>query len=305
MKHFLIGSATAIMLVLCPSHRAATAQTPSDSAATAGSHNLKEREAKMFSTSAGYERYMGRWSRRLVPGYIEFAGVKNGDRVLDVGTGTGAVAAGIAATMPAAEIVGIDPSEAFISYAKNNVTSGRARFEIGDAQSLNFPDASFDQTTALLVMNFIPDHDKAIREMRRATRPGGVVSACVWDYASGMEMIRTFWDEVVALVPSLEPKHQRNVKFAREGQLGELWRKAGLLKVEEKPLVIEQSFQSFDDYWQPFLGQTGAAGALVGTLSDDQRRELEVRMRKRVLGTRDDGPFVLKARAWCVRGQAS
>ena len=301
MKHLLLmGSVAAIAIGLCPWRGAAVAQTP-----TADSSNLKEQEAKMFSTSAGYERYMGRWSRRLVPGYLEFAGVKNGDRVLDVGTGTGAVAAGIAATMPASEIVGIDPSEAFIGYAKKNVTSSRARFEIGDAQSLNFPDASFDQTMALLVMNFIPDHEKGIREMRRVTRPGGVVSACVWDYASGMEMIRTFWDEVVALVPSLEPKHQRNVKFAKEGQLGDLWRKAGLVKVEERALVIEQAFTSFDDYWQPFLGQTGAGGALVATLSAEQRQELEANLRRRVLGTRNDGPFTLKARAWCVRGQAT
>lgn len=302
MKHFLIGLATVTAFGLSPLCGTAIAQS-AGGAPPPSSTNLADREAQMFSRSDGYERYMGRWSRRLVPGYVAFAGVRNGDRVLDVGTGTGAVAAAVAAAMPASEIVGVDRAEAFIKYAQKNIPSGHVRFEVGDAQSLRFPDATFDQTMALLVMNFVPDPDKAIREMHRVTRPEGVVSACVWDYDAGMEMIRFFWDEVVALEPSMAAKDQRNMKFARRGELGELWRKAGLVNVEEKPLVIEQRFASFDDYWQPFLGQTGAAGSFVGTLSGERRRQLEARLRGRVLGDREDGPFVLKARAWCVRGQ--
>jgi SAM-dependent methyltransferase len=302
MKHLLIGLATVTAFGLPPLCGTATAQS-AGGAAPPGSTNLAEREAKMFSRSAGYERYMGRWSRLLVPGYIAFAGVRNGDRVVDVGTGTGAVAAAVAAAMPASEIVGVDPAEAFISYAQKNISSSHVRFEVGDAQSLRFPDASFDQTTALLVMNFVPDPEKALREMRRVTRPEGVISACVWDYDAGMEMIRFFWDEVVALEPSMAVKDQRNMKFARRGELGELWRKVGLVNVGEKPLVIEQRFASFDDYWQPFLGQTGAAGAFVAGLSEERRGQLETRLRRRVLGDREDGPFVLTARAWCVRGQ--
>jgi len=268
------------------------------------SASASDKEAAMFSRSAGYERFMGRWSQLLAAQYVAFAGVKNGDRVLDVGTGTGAVADRIAVTWPAAEVVGIDPSEGFIAFARKSAPSKRVRFEVGDAQSLGFPDASFDQTLALLVVNFIPDPGKAIREMRRVTRPRGTVSACVWDYDSGMQMTRLFWDEVVALEPSLASKDQRNMKFARQGELGEAWRNAGFVEVEEKPLVIDQAFASFDDYWQPFLEATGGGGRLVSTLSPDQRKQLESRLRKRLLGDRGDGPFVLKARAWCVKGQA-
>lgn len=283
---------------LCLVHGQAAAQAP----APGQSGTLKEKEAAMFSTSTGYESYMGRWSRRLVPEFITFAKIGRADKVLDVGTGTGAVAAGLVATMPAVTVVGIDPSEAFLAYAKAHVDPARVTFETGDAQALRFADASFDNTTALLVVNFIPDHDKAIREMRRVTRRGGGVTACVWDYDSGMEMIRTFWDELVAEVPALEPKHQRNVKFARAGQLGEAWRRAGLVNVEERPIAIEQSFTGFDDYWKPFLGRAGAAGALVGSLSDAQKLAVEARLRQRLLGGDADRPFALKARAWCVRG---
>jgi len=270
--------------------------------AFAQSTNVKEAEAKMFAASAGYERFMGRWSQLLAPRFIAFAGIKNGQNVLDVGTGTGSAAAAVEASVPASEIVGIDPSQAFIAYAQKNAKSPRAHFEVGDAQALRFKDASFDQTLALLVMNFIPDHHKAIAEMRRVTRPQGTVSACVWDYDAGMQMLRFFWDEAIALDPAMEPKDERHMKLSHQGQLGELWKKAGLVNVQEAPLVIDQAFSSFNDYWEPFTKGAGPGGAYVVSLAPDRRQQLEARMRKRLLKDRPDGPFTLTARAWCVRG---
>jgi SAM-dependent methyltransferase len=202
--------------------------------------NLTEAEAKMFAVSADYERFMGRWSRLLAPAYIAFAGVKNGDRVLDAGNGTGSLAVVLEASMPASEIVGVDPSEGFIAYAETRAKSTRVHFEVGDAQALKFKDASFDNTLALFVMNFIPDHNKAVAEMRRVTRAQGIISACVWDYDSGMQMLRFFWDEAIALDPAVEPKDERHMKLSRQGQLGDLWKSAGLINIEEEPLAIDQ-----------------------------------------------------------------
>lgn len=264
---------------------------------------MNEAEARMFSASAGYERFMGRWSRLLAPAYVAFAGVRDGDRILDVGTGTGALAAALETAMPSSQLVGVDPSAGFVDAANRHAKSARARFEVGDAQALRFGDATFDQTMSLLVMNFVPDHKKAIGEMRRVTRPRGVVSACVWDYNEGMQMLRFFWDEVVALDPAMAPKDERHMKLSREGQLGELWRNAGLVKVVEKPLAIQQAYASFDDYWSPFLKGAGPGGAYVVSLSEDRRRQLEARLRERLLGDRGDGAFTLKAQAWCVRGE--
>src|SRR5262249_31927171 len=272
-------------------------------AATQENAKMTDAEAKMFSMSAEYEGFMGRWSRLLAPGFIAFAGVKNGDRVLDVGTGTGSLASALAMTMTSSEIVGIDPSEGFINYAKKNAKSGRVRFEVGDAQALQFQDASFDQTMALLVMNFVPDHNKAIAEMRRVTRVQGIVSACVWDYNAGMQMLRFFWDDAVALDPAIEPRDERHMKLSRQGQLADLWMKAGLINVKEEPLVIDQAYSWFIDYWEPFTKGAGPGGAYVVSLSEDRRQQLETRMRKRLLGERQDGPFTLSARAWCVRGE--
>ena len=293
MKTFVSGALLAFLAVVAVLGQEGFAQKA----------NLTEAETKMFAASAGYERFMGRWSRLLAPAYIAFAGVKNGDRVLDVGTGTGALAAAVEANMPASEIVGIDPSDEFIAYAQKNAKSNRVYFEVGDAQVLRFKDASFDSALALLVMNFIPDHNKAVAEMRRVTRAQGTVSACVWDYDSGMQMLRFFWDEVVALDPAVEPKDERHMKLSRKGQLGNLWREAGLISIKEEPLVIDQAYSSFNDYWEPFTNGAGPGGAYVVSLSEDRRQQLETRMRKRLLGDREDGPFSLIARAWCVRGQ--
>jgi ubiquinone/menaquinone biosynthesis C-methylase UbiE len=265
--------------------------------------NVTEAEAKMFAMSAGYERFMGRWSRLLAPGFIAFAGVKNGDRVLDVGTGTGSLGSAVEAGMPASQIFGVDPSEGFITYAQKNAKSGRAHYEVGDAQALKFKDASFDNTLALLVMNFIPNHDKAIAEMRRVTRPQGIVSACVWDYDAGMQMLRFFWDEAIALDPAIEPKDERHMKLSHQGQLADLWKKAGLINIQEKPLVIVQAYSSFDDYWGSFTKGAGPGGAYVVSLSKERRQQLEASMRKRLLGDRQDGAFTLNAKAWCVRGE--
>jgi SAM-dependent methyltransferase len=293
MTRFASSAVLSLLTVAMVIGQDASAQTPS----------VTEAEAKMFAMSAGYERFMGRWSRLLAPNFIVFARVKNGNRVLDVGTGTGSAAAAVEASMPASEVVGIDPSAGFIASAQKNAKSKRAHFEVGDAQALKFKSASFDNTVALLVMNFIPDHNKAIAEMRRVTRAQGTVSACVWDYNEGMQSLRFFWDEAVAFDPAIEPRDERHMKLSRQGQLGDLWRKAGLVDVTEQPLTIDQSFSSFNEYWGPFTTGAGPGGAYVVSLSDDRRQQLEARMRKRLLGDRKGGPFTLMARAWCVRGE--
>jgi SAM-dependent methyltransferase len=265
---------------------------------------LSENEAKMFSAGTGYERFMGRWSRLLAPELVAFAGVKDGQRVLDVGTGTGALASALVKSGPGVQVVGIDPSAGFIAYAQKEA-GPRARFEVGDAQALKFADGSFDAAMALLVMNFIPDAGKAALEMRRVTRPGGTVSACVWDYDAGMQMLRYFWDEVVALDPAMEAKDERHMKLSRKGQLADLWRKAGLVNVEEQPLTIDQRYASFHDYWESFLKGAGPGGAYVVSLPEPKRKQLEERMRARLLKNGQDAPFTLQARAWCVKGQSS
>jgi len=257
---------------------------------------------EMFAMGAAYRRFMDRWSRRLAPLLVEFAGVGRRGRVLDVGTGTGALAAAIAGAAPAAYVVGIDRSPGFVSDAATG-SGDRTRFLVGDARQLPLRNRSFDRTLSMLVMNFIPAPSSALQEMVRVTRPGGIVASAVWDYGEGMEMLRAFWDEVVRLNPAAASMDERELPLCRRGELGALWRQNGLQQVEEQPLTIQQAFDSFDDYWSPFLGRVGPAGAYVASLSEAGRLALESALATRLTGRRRDVPIALRARAWAVKGR--
>jgi SAM-dependent methyltransferase len=256
----------------------------------------------MFAASDAYERFMGRWSRRLAPLLVTFASVDDQTSVLDVGCGTGAVALAVADAFPSARVTGIDASNAYVAVAQARAPRHRMRFLVGNAQALELPSATFDRTLSMLAINFFPDPAAALREMIRVTRPDGVIAAAVWDYGDGMQMLRVFWDEAVALDPAIAARDERHMTLCRPGELTSLWSASGLDRVEEQPLVIDLAFASFDDYWSPFLGGQGPAGAYVTSLADSARAALETRLRARLLGTRPDGPFTLPARAWAVRG---
>src|SRR5271155_5696349 len=200
----------------------------------------------MFADANDYERFMGRWSRLVAPQLVDFAGVPDRGRMLDVGSGTGALAFTMAERKPKLHVLGIDPSKEYVEYAKSrNPFPNRVSFEIGDAQQLRAADASFDASLSLLVFNFIPDALKALKEVRRVTKPGGRVSASVWDYGDGMKMLRAFWDGAVHLDSKAERLDERHMPLCRAGELSGLWRQGGLENIQEQPHVITMKFESF------------------------------------------------------------
>jgi SAM-dependent methyltransferase len=255
----------------------------------------------MFADAEAYERFMGRWSRLVAAPLVDFARLPQRGRFLDVGSGTGALALTIANARPEAEIVGIDLSKEYVAYAgSKNGFPARARFEVGDAQRLTFPDAGFDAAVSLLVFNFIPDPKLALREVRRVVKPGGSISAAVWDYGAGMQMLRIFWDAAVAMDRDAEKLDEKHMPLCRSGELSALWREAGMQDVGEQSIEVTTSFASFADYWEPFLLGQGPAGAYVRRLDKAKADALRDQVRGRLAAS---GLIRLTARVWAVRGR--
>lgn len=246
-----------------------------------------------------YERYVGRWSRAVAAEFLAWLAVAPGRRWLDVGCGTGALTRAVLDRAAPAEVLGIDPSPAYVEWAAAHVGDGRARFEVGDATRL--PAGAADVVVSGLVLNFVPDPPAVVSAMRRAA-PDGVVAAYVWDYAGRMELMRRFWDAAVALDPGAADLDEgARFPLCRPERLASLWRQAGLQDVVTRAVEVPTVFRDFDDYWTPFAGGQGPAPGYAMTLDDDRRARLRELVRSR-LPFRPDGSIALVARAWAVRG---
>jgi SAM-dependent methyltransferase len=223
-----------------------------------------------------------------------------GGRWLDAGCGTGALTATILSAAEPAEVVGVDPSDGFLTHGRAQVADPRVTFQVGDARSLPQPDASFDAVVSGLALNFVPEPDRAVAEFTRVARPGAVVAAYVWDYADGMAMMRHFWDAAATVDPAAaELDEGSRFPVCRPEPLARLW--AGLDGVRVEAIEVPTVFADFDDYWQPFLGGQGPAPAYAMSLPEEQRDKLRDVVRDR-LPTGPDGSIPLTARAWAVRG---
>lgn len=285
-----------------PSFAAALASVALVACAGSSAHRSPPAKPSVFSHADAYERFMGRWSRLLAPEFVKFFGIRDGDAALDIGSGTGVLSFAVRDATTTGRILGVDPSADYVRFASRSNTDPRVEFSVGDAQALALPDATFDRVVSLLVVNHIPDPARAVREMKRVTKRGGVVAAAVWDYGEGMEMLRVFWDEAIALDPSIASRDEAHMPACKRGELAALWRQQGLADVEETALEVTLHFASFADYWQPFLLGQGPAGDYVVSLPDDRRTALEQRLRARLLGSSPDRAFDLHARAWAVKG---
>jgi ubiquinone/menaquinone biosynthesis C-methylase UbiE len=260
----------------------------------------------MAADGDGYERQMGRWSRRLAGVFLAFVGTADGECVLDVGCGTGSLAFALTEQCQVTQLRGIDVSPAYIAHATRHNHDPRLVFQVGDACALDFPDHRFDRVLSLLVLQFVPRADQAIAEMRRVARPGAVVGAAVWDTRGGFVANRIFFDTAAVLDPKANERRGRNYTrpLTRPGELANAWRAAGFREVVETALSIRMEFASFEDYWAPYVGQDGPGPEYVATLGEAERARLCEAVRCAYLDGEPDGPRSYAAVAWAVKGIA-
>lgn len=252
-----------------------------------------------FAVAAdAYDRFMGTFARPLAVRFAEFAQVPPGARALDVGCGPGALLGELLARGVAAQ--GVDPSASFVAAARGRFP-GAPVLE-GSVEALPYDDGAFDAALAQLVLHHVADASAGAAQMARVTRAGGVVAACVWDFAEGP--LATFWRAVSSLHegPGAAPgERARSLQSA--GGLAALLDGAGLATVDETALEVEVRFPGFDAWWQTFELGVGPPGDHVARLDEPGRAALRQRCRELLTGAAPgDRPLTVRGVARAARG---
>lgn len=256
-----------------------------------------------WNAGSTYEDFMGRWSRPLADVFVRWMDPPPGGHWLDVGTGTGALTSAICRLAEPRSVVACDPSAPFIDSARSRLTDPRVRFEITGVGALPSRAGGYDAAASALALNFFPDPAGAIEEQLGLLRSGGRIGACVWDYAEGMEPLRHFWDAAAAVhPPAADLDEGKRFPICSPESLRSTFEDAVAAHVRVEAISVPTVLSGFEDYWQPLLGGTGPAPALVATLSDRRRDDLRASLSER-LGARDGEPIRLTARAWAVEGR--
>jgi SAM-dependent methyltransferase len=253
-------------------------------------------EPVLFANAGAYQLFMGRYSDPLAREFVQAAGVVAGKRAIDVGCGSGALTTVLAEIVGAENVAGVDPSEPFVEEARARVPGADLR--VGAAEALPFEDGAFKVALSQLVFHFVDDPAQAVAEMRRVTRTGGRVAACVWDMTGGMRLLRSYWDAAREAGATGPDEIERF--GGQPAQLAALSREAGLRDVAGDALTVSADYRSFDELWQSLLGAAGPVGAHFASLDEENRAAVAAALHRRVGSP--EGGFTLSARAWYAAG---
>lgn len=250
-----------------------------------------------------YERLMGRWSRRLASLFLDHVGLRAGEATLDVGCGTGSLAAALAERAEPCAVTGIDIAFPFVRFAARR--PNRARYLVGDACALPLADASFDHVLSLLALNFVSNPDQALREMRRVTKTGGRAAVAVWDFGGGLVYQRIFWDVAAALDPAAVRGRARqySAQLLAPGALTAALKRAGFSDVRDGSLTIRMDYGDFTDYWEPIASATGPVGDYIRSALPTLLEEIRSKIKEAYLSGLPDGHRSMAATAWVATGR--
>jgi ubiquinone/menaquinone biosynthesis C-methylase UbiE len=244
----------------------------------------------MFNVSdTAYDNFMGRFSVRLAPVFADFVGIEAGQRVLDVGAGTGALTSEL--VRRGADASAADPSPSFVAALRERLPDIGVH-EAG-AEKLPWPDEVFDAALAQLVLTFMRDAPAGLAEMKRVVRPGGVVAACMWD-REGMEMLAAINRTQQALDAS-RPTSEQLTNYRSREEIERLFGSG----VEMELLEVEAGYTGFGELWDSVLDSAGPTGVWAASLDEAQRVQAREELHRQV--GEPTGAFSLAGRAWAAR----
>ena len=253
-----------------------------------------------FIDGEAYERLMGRFTRAAGGVFIDWLSAPKGLDWIDVGCGTAAFTQLLLDRCAPGSVSAIDPSADQIAYARRTPAAERVDFKIGDAQSLPFGDRSFDAGVMALVITFVPDPNKAVAELRRVTKPGGIVATYMWDFFNHgfpQHPLREALEKTGIEVPYF-PGHAHSRMDNMQGY----FKSAGLETIAARVIKVEVAYANFEEYWS---GQTALPNYIVQHISNMPAADLEhFKSDLRTTLPKDkSGRIAYKAKANAVKGR--
>jgi SAM-dependent methyltransferase len=254
---------------------------------------------KLFTDGEAYERLMGRWSRIAAETFLDWLDPPKSLRWLDVGCGNGAFTEELIARCAPATVTAIDPSDDQVAYARTRSGARMADFRLGDAQNLPFADKNFDVAVMALVISFLSDPDRAIREMARVVRPGGSVAAYMWDIPAGGSPVHPLYLAIESM--GITAGRPPNPSASERGAMQRLCENAGLQSVDTQVIRLRTVYSDFDDFWDSNAVPIGPQGKIIAGMSQHAKQELRDRLRD-YLPVSPTGRVVYECCANCVKG---
>jgi SAM-dependent methyltransferase len=192
-----------------------------------------------------------------------------GERWLDLATGTGEIA--VRAAQGGADVTGLDLAPDLIEAAKERASAAgvEVAFDVGDAESLPYDDASFDTVTSSFGVMFAPDHEAVAGELARVCKPGGRLGLLTWHPTEG---VAEFFKVMAAYQPPPAPGVGSPFAWGDRDHLQDLLGDAFDLRYETGD--CPQPGESAEETWELFSTSYGPTKALANSLDDEKREAL-------------------------------